>query len=352
MYILNFLCKRSKKEGELIMPLDEIPLKHQGRFINPHAKAIRRGLLDVLLWKLGMYDDAFTPLQMPEGFSYPVPARVSDLNDSSVVWINHSTFMIRVHGLTFLTDPIWSQRCSPFSLIGPKRKHPPAFDIDKIEKVDFVLISHNHYDHLDKKTVKELFSLFPEITWIVPLGVKAWFIKLGIHNVIELSWWQDDTVKASADKQTSVKVTSVPTQHFSGRGLFDTNKTLWCGYVVEIQREGKGPKCFYFAGDTGYNPHDFKAIGQRFNQIDLSLIPIGCYSPRVFMAPVHAEPQEAVRIHKEVGSNLSVAMHWKTFKLSDEGMNRPSFDLFLAAQEQQIDPKTFLALDPGYEINW
>lgn len=333
------------------MSLKLSPERAKGRFINPHARAIRRSLFDVLLWKMGFYDDVASGSVVPEDFSYPMPDKVIDRNAPSVQWINHSTFVIRVMGLTFLTDPIWSERCSPFSFVGPKRKHPPSIALEDLDSIDFVLISHNHYDHLDKKTVKQLHALYSDITWLVPTGVRRWFAKLGIHNVIELSWWEEVSLKAGPDKSVELTITATPSQHFSGRKISDFNKTLWAGWVVQAQKS-ESSKRFYFVGDSGYNPYDFKAIGNKWKKMDLSLIPIGCYSPRIFMAPVHTDPMDAIKIHKEVGSELSIAMHWKTFRLSDEGLHQPPYDLYQNLQEKKIDPMIFLAPAPGYEINW
>ena len=325
--------------------------KVRGRYINPHAKAIRRSFVDVLLWKMGFYDDAAIVPPIPENFSYPLPKRVLNRGSPIAQWINHSTFLVKVMGLTFLTDPIWSTRCSPFSCIGPKRKHLPPFPLEDLGKVDYVLISHNHYDHLDKTTVKKLHKLYPDIMWVVPVGVSKWFAKLGIENVIELSWWEDVSFRAASDPLIEVTITGVPAQHFSGRKISDFNKSLWSGWVVSAKKD-LVEKRFYFVGDTGYNPYDFKAIGKKWGSMDLSLIPIGSYSPRIFMAPVHIDPFDATKIHREVGSVLSLAIHWNTFRLSDEGRLRPPYDLYLAMQEEKLDPLKFLAPAIGYEINW
>jgi N-acyl-phosphatidylethanolamine-hydrolysing phospholipase D len=267
------------------------------------------------------------------------------------MWINHSTFLIKVENVHILTDPIWSQRCSPVSFFGPKRRHPPALALKTLPKIDYVLISHNHYDHLDKKTVLELFALYPDITWLVPLGVQSWFTKLGISKVFEHTWWESRELSNPASS-LKISITAVPAQHFSGRNTKDINSTLWVGWVVEFKKDNSHSKRFYFVGDTGYNPYDFKKIGEHWQEMDLSLIPIGSYVPRKFMSPVHIEPFDAVRIHQEVKSKLSIGMHWKTFRLSDEPLNQPPYDLYLALQKEGIDPSHFLALEPGHEINW
>jgi len=308
-------------------------------FYNPHVIKTRRRFLDLILWMVGYYRDP--PPQRPEaGFSYPLPDQTFDPNRPWAQWINHSTYLVSFEGSHFLTDPIWSKRCSPVSFLGPKRKHPPALSMEKLPKIDYVLISHDHYDHLDKKSVEKLHQLFPNLLWVVPHGVKKWFKSRGIERVVELEWWQHVDID-------SFRITAVPSQHFSGRVHF--NKTVWAGYVVEsLHKEQR----FYFVGDTGYNPYDFKTIGEKWKSFDLALIPIGAYSPRVFMGPVHICPSEAVQIHKEVGSNLSLGMHWKTFRLADEPMDQPPYDLFRALHEAKVDPATFLAIDPGVRRNW
>lgn len=313
-----------------------------GAFINPHIENIRRKPKDFLLWSMGFFRDL--PFEkIPEGFSYPLPDQSFHPEKPWVMWIGHSTFLITVGGKNILTDPIWSKRCSPVRFLGPKRRHPPPIPLELLPEIDFVLISHDHYDHLDKPTVERLHRKFPRITWIVPEGLKTWFKILRIKDVIELRWWQEISI------QSTVKITSVPAQHFSGRTAPSRNKTLWSGYVYEDLLQSKA---FYFVGDTGYNSEDFVKIGETFSSIDLSLIPIGAYSPRKFMAGVHVEPKDAVKIHREVDSKLSIGMHWKTFRLSEEPIDQPPFDLFRAMKEEGLNPHTFLAPEPGYKINW
>ncbi len=316
-------------------------LKKDGRFVNPHAEDKLRSLWAAILWKVGYYNDPVKDPVAPKSFSYPMPKRSFNVDEPSAMWINHSTFLITVNGLNILTDPIWSHRCSPVKFLGPKRRFQAPLGIEQLPKIDYVLISHDHYDHLDKKTVKELMHHFRHITWIVPTGVKAWFLKQGITQVEELSWWE------SKNFDGQMKVTAVPAQHFSGRTHRDLNQTLWAGFVCEF-----GPKKLYFVGDTGYNRHDFKKIGETFGSMDLSLIPIGSYLPRRFMSTIHVDPYDAVCIHKDVSSKLSLGMHWKTFNLSDEKFHQPPFDLLQACKKEAVDPATFLPIEPGHIINW
>jgi L-ascorbate metabolism protein UlaG (beta-lactamase superfamily) len=313
------------------------------KFINPHLKDSKRTLKDAILWKLGFFDQQQEETKHPKGFVYPFQEKPLNSHLPSATWINHSTFFIKMDGAHFLTDPIWSDRCSPFSFIGPKRRHKPPIELAHLQKVDYVLISHNHYDHLDKKTIQLLHQTYPNIEWFVPKGVKKWFLAQGISRVEEFSWWQ------SVEKN-GFRFTAVPSQHFSGRSLFDLDKTLWAGWVVESL--ASCGKRFYFVGDTGYNEVHFKEIGAKWPFMDLSLIPIGTYIPKRFMSPVHISPEEAVKIHKEVHSKKSLGMHWKTFRLSDEEELRPTYDLWIALQKENISAEQFLALLPGIEVNW
>ena len=311
------------------------------KFANPYSCGLKHGLFDIVLWKLGILKDSKRVFDIKEerGISSFIP---HDKNKPTATWINHSTFLIEVNGLTFLTDPVWSKKCSPFKLFGPTRLHTPPILIDELKKIDYVLISHNHYDHLDKSSVKKLHDKFPDIKWIVPSGLKKWFEKNSIFNVFEFMWWQS----ISFD---NILITAVPAQHFSGRHIIDYNKTLWAGFVVE---ENRLKKKFYFAGDTAYNEYDFKEIGEKVGKIDLSLIPIGAYIPRAFTQSIHVDPYEAVKIHRDVRSEFSIGMHWKTFQLSEEPQYLPPYDLHLALKQCNIDPKKFIAVNPGTHVNW
>lgn len=312
------------------------------KFNNSHQKTELRGLGHFLLWCLGFYNDNKRLEPPPKDFIYPNPSQSVNPLEPVVTWVNHSTFIITIGGKTILTDPIWSKRASPLKEMGPKRKHPPQPLLEVIPKIDFVIISHDHYDHLDQETVKKIHKLHPDAIWLVPLGVKKIIQDFfECAQIYELKWWQSESFG-------DLTFTAVPAQHFSGRGICDKNHTLWMGCVVE-QKLGKK---FYFVGDTGYNPFDFKEIGTQFGEIDLGLIPIGTYTPVRFMRPVHINPKEAVMIHQEIHSKLSVGGHWKTFCLSEEPMDRPPFDLYHALIEAKLPVENFRVLNPGQSINW
>jgi N-acyl-phosphatidylethanolamine-hydrolysing phospholipase D len=223
-----------------------------------------------------------------------------------------------------------------------KRRNPTPFPIQALPPLKAVLISHNHYDHLDRKAILQIADEQPGILWIIPKNLTPWFHSRGIPSSIELDWWES----IETDQH---RITAVPAQHFSGRTLWDKNKTLWNGYIVEHLKTGKK---FYFVGDTGYNPVDFKQIGRAFSPISLSLIPIGTYEPRAFMSPVHISPYDAVQIHSDIGSAFSVGMHWNTFCLSQEPFNRPPYDLYLAMKEKMLSYDTFLPINIGAYVNW
>jgi len=311
------------------------------RFVNPHIKDIKRDLWDAILWRFGYYAEKKPREAPPDDFVYPGSTASYDPSQPWALWIGHSTFLIRVNGLVFMTDPIFGSYCSPIHCNVFKRRHEPAIAMQDLPSVDCIMISHNHYDHLDEQSVLELHRRNPNIVWVVPRGLKKWFERRHIHSVYELDWGQ------SYQLRSDCKITAVPAQHFSGRHLWDKNRTLWCGYVMESR-----DKTFYFVGDTGYNFIDFKQIGARWPSIDLSMIPIGVYVPEKFMKPVHISPYEAVNIHCDTHSRLSLGMHWKTFRLSEEPMDRPPYDLYLAMKQKGLSVDTFLPIEPGRFINW
>ncbi len=313
-----------------------------GMYCNPHQKRIYRGFFHFLMWQFGFYNDPHPPPPLPEDFRFPNPEKAVDPTKPQVVWINHSTYWIKFAGKSILTDPIWGERCSPFKFFGPKRHHIPSHTLEELKEIDYVVISHNHYDHMDYKTILELHRLYPKITWVVPKGLKKWILRKlnDPDHIIELDWWEK---KQSGEFTFS----AVPAQHFSGRGLFDRNRSLWMGCIVS-----HGDKKLYFAGDTGYNHSDFKEIGEKFGPIDLSLLPIGVYFPRKFMRAVHIHPEESLAIHQDVKSKLSIGGHWGTFKLSSDSITRPPYDLYLALQRKELSCQQFRVLRHGQSINW
>jgi N-acyl-phosphatidylethanolamine-hydrolysing phospholipase D len=232
----------------------------------------------------------------------------------SVTWVGHSTVLLQLGPLNVLTDPIWSERASPFRWIGPRRLMAPAIDFDALPPIDLVLLSHNHYDHLDAPTVRRVARRFPRATWLCPLGLAHLLHMLGVRHVVERDWWQPvDTGAYSA--------TCAPAQHFSSRGFGDRNDTLWCSWALAAD----GVR-IYFGGDTGLHP-DFRTIGARLGSFDLVMLPIGAYEPRWFMRSVHLNPEDAITAYGALAGGGApppcLALHWGTFRLADEPLEEP-----------------------------
>jgi N-acyl-phosphatidylethanolamine-hydrolysing phospholipase D len=246
----------------------------------------------------------------------------------SATWVGHSTVLLQIGALNVLTDPIWSERASPVSFAGPKRWVPPGVPFEALPPIDIVLLSHNHYDHLDDRTVRRLAVAHPDATWAVPLGLAGFVRTRGVRQVVELDWWGHAAVGRA-------RVVCAPAQHFSARGLRDRDATLWCGWALRVDRgAGAGPRgererpwSIYFGGDTGFHP-EFGSIAARLGPFNLTMLPVGAYDPRWFMRTVHMNPEEAVRAFDELnggadGRSAFLPMHWGTFKLTDEAMDEP-----------------------------
>ncbi len=253
---------------------------------------------------------------------------------AAVTFINHATFLIQLPGLNILTDPIWSYRASPFKNIGPARVHNPGVALADLPHIHLVLVSHNHYDHLDCYTLQYLEDKFSP-QFIVPLGDKPLLTNLGCTNIHEVDWW--DVISFNA----TTAITFTPTQHDSARTLWDRSLSLWGSYVIN-----HGGKLLYFGGDAGYSGH-FQTIAQRIGSIDLALLAIGSYEPSWFMHNMHMNPLEAVQAHLELRAKNSIGMHFGTFQLSAEAIDQPLIDLNRALQQLQVDPKAFITMLPG-----
>lgn len=282
-------------------------------------------------------------LPKPPAKGYPVVASVTpELNflqhnrqQATVTWINHSTLLVQLGGLNILTDPIWSERASPISFIGPQRHARAGIAFDDLPKIDVVVISHNHYDHLDADTVDRLHARFgDDLHFFVPLGLKPWFNDRGIDNVSELDWWDEARLGG-------LRLVFTPVQHWSQRTLWNRNQTLWGGWWLQADRTR-----FFFAGDTGYSD-DFKTIRHRLGAPDLAAIPVGTYEPRWFMGRHHVAPDEALRIHQDLGAKQSLGIHWGTFELSDESLDRPPKDFLAARAAAGVAPESFYLLRHG-----
>jgi len=291
-----------------------------GLFRNPWPDSEPRSWGDVLKWtrERRKQSRAVTP---PRG-SFPVATPAisyphASETEFSATWIGHATVLLQIGGLNVITDPVLSQRAFPVQWAGPRRVMDPGLSIDALPPLDVVLLSHNHYDHLDKPAVKRIARAHPHATWIVPLGLGAYIHEWGAREIVELDWWQTTA-------SDGLSVTATPARHFSARRLGDRNKSLWCGFVLELN----GTRA-YFAGDTAYHP-EFVEIGERCGPFDFVMIPIGAYDPRWFMHVVHVDPEEAVQIYEDLVAAhparpqpLMLAIHWGTFRLTDEPMDEP-----------------------------
>ena len=237
----------------------------------------------------------------------------------SVTWIGHATALVQLGGITLLTDPVFSERASPVSFAGPRRHVAPGIAVHELPHVDLVLVSHNHYDHLDGASIDALVQQSGGApTFVVPLGLKSWFESRGLSTVVELDWWQTFTLGA-------IDILLCPAQHWSGRGLADRMKTLWGGFAVLAARQ---------------RPVD----GGGF---DLALLPIGAYEPRWFMANQHVNPAEAVKIHRNIGAKASLGVHWGTFELTDEALDEPPQSLKREAASAGLVDEEFFVLAVG-----
>ena len=253
-------------------------------------------------------------------------------DDNYAIWIGHSTFLIKKNGVTILTDPIFSKRASPFRNIGPKRLIPPAIPLNKIPKIDVITVSHNHYDHLDIRSLKKISKNHPDAIFLVPAGDEKLLQRKRIKNVYNFNWWESIEYKEFV-------FTFTPVQHWSKRSLFDRNKSLWGGWYIKNQDYS-----IYHAGDTGYSK-DFIDTRLKLGAPKYAFIPIGAYDPEWFMAESHVNPEDAVKIMLDLEAEKAFGMHWATFTLTDEDTIEPKERLKKAVDENgSID---FKSVSPG-----
>ncbi len=251
-----------------------------------------------------------------------------------LTFVNHATFLIQVNGINILTDPVWSKRASPVSWAGPARVRKPGIAFEDLPNIDIILISHNHYDHLDVETLRRLNKQFsPKI--LVPIGDKALMNSIGCKDAVELDWWESLTIKSG------FHITFAPAQHQSGRSFRDRQKSLWGSYMIVA-----GSRRIYFGGDSGYSSH-YTEIRKRLGSPDLALLGIGSYEPQWFMRAIHMNPAEAVIAHRDLGSKQSIGMHFGTFQLSSEAIDQPQKDLRTAVAATDISETEFITLDVG-----
>ncbi len=310
------------------------PPHHTARgFRNNYVGTVEKSFGDLLRWQwqrrsagLPKPPQHATPVVTPDLEFLTQNSSTGAAMQPSASWIGHSTVLMQADGMNVLTDPVFSRRASPLSFAGPLRAQAPGIALAELPDIDVVVISHNHYDHLDQASVVALATRNSNTIFLVPLGVKTWFERRGIKSVVELDWWQSHRVQ-------QVEFTFTPTQHWSARSFYDRNRSLWGAWAA------LGPSLhWYFGGDSGYSA-DFADTRRFFENrqqassgggFDLALLAIGAYQPRWFMREQHVEPSESVRMHFDLGAKKSLAIHWGTFTLTDESLDEPPIALAAA----------------------
>ena len=307
-----------------------------GTFVNTNGVANNKKLKELWKWMTGKKETKAIPIDFE--MVDPNLELINQDKSFSITWIGHASFLYQNKELNILTDPHLTNRASPINFAGPQRYTKPAMKFEELPKIDFVTISHNHYDHLDLKTVKWIAKNNPDAMFLVPLGLKRWFIDKSINNVIELDWWESHSIG-------DTKITFTPVQHWSSRTLFDRNQTLWGGWHIKNDSHS-----LIHLGDTGYSD-DFKETFNRLGSVDLALIPIGAYAPRWFMKFSHMNPTEAVQAFIDLNAEKAIGMHWGTFILTDEPVDEPPLKLEEELASRSLDGNAFITMIHGQTIN-
>ncbi len=308
-------------------------------FFNPTGRLQALGFAQLPRWwwdRLVKGQGARWPRTVAAPQKPVLPASVS-AGQVAVTFIGHSTFLLQLAGLNILTDPVFASHAGPFGVLGPKRARPPALRLGELPRIDVVVLSHNHYDHLDLAALRWLARQHRPVV-VTTLGNKAWLEARGVGRVSEFDWWQ------AGDATPDLGVICTPAQHFAARTPWDRNRTLWGGFFLRTPAGS-----IFFAGDSGWAPH-FAEINRRLGAPDLALIPIGAYEPRWFMEAVHMNPLEAVRAHVALGARQSLGMHFGTFQLTDEAMDAPLHELAAASAAQGVAAADFTTLDFGQTL--
>ena len=335
VFFVSFLININIVSGEV----KELPKHHlkDGTFVNTNGIGNDKKFKDFLKWTTDRKDKKAVPINFPA--AEPNYNLINKLDQSfAITWIGHASFLYQNKDLNILTDPHLTERASPISFAGPKRYTKAGMKLEDLPVIDLVTISHNHYDHLDLKSVKWIAKNNPNAIFLVPLGVKKWFLKQSITNVIELDWWEDYELK-------NTKITFTPVQHWSSRTIFDRNESLWGGWFIK-----NNDHSLIHLGDTGYTG-DFKEINKRLGSVDLALIPIGAYAPRWFMKFSHMNPSEAVQAFIDLEANKAIGMHWGAFILTDEPVDEPPMLLKKELDSKSIDKKLFITMKHGETID-
>jgi|TARA_B110000444_G_scaffold258249_1_gene298656 L-ascorbate metabolism protein UlaG (beta-lactamase superfamily) len=336
VFLISLLINTSITLSEEIKKLPKHHLK-DGTFVNTNGIGNDKKFKDFLKWTTDRKDKKAVPIDFEV-----VEPDFNLINQSeqpfAITWIGHASFLYQNKDLNILTDPHLTKRASPISFAGPKRYTKVGMKLEELPPIDLVTISHNHYDHLDLKSVKWIAKKNPNAVFLVPLGVKQWFLNQSIENVIELDWWDQYQMK-------NTQITFTPVQHWSSRTIFDRNQSLWGGWFIK-----NNDHSLIHLGDTGYT-NDFKEINKKLGAVDLALIPIGAYAPRWFMKFSHMNPSEAVQSFLDLEATKAVGMHWGAFILTDEPVDEPPKMLEEELVLKSIDKKLFITMKHGETID-
>ena len=312
----------------LLFILIIMPISIFGKFKNTDGEAIDKSIKDLIRWQRNQKKPTLAYIDLSDDWQ-----NINlDIENNYLIWIGHSTFLIKINDLTILTDPVFSERASPFKRFGPKRLIPPSLSIKDLPPIDVITVSHNHYDHLDIRSLKKISKKNPEAFFLIPKGDIDIFKKRNIDNVFEFEWWQNIDLKDHI-------FTFTPVQHWSARGLFDRNESLWGGWFIKSTDYS-----LYHAGDTGYS-NDFVETQKRLGSPKYAFLPIGAYDPEWFMSASHVNPEDSIRIMKDLGAEFSFGMHWGTFTLTAEDTLEPAQRLKEALNNDKLD--NFITLKPG-----
>ena len=300
----------------------------QSEYKNTNGEEIDKSIRDLIRWQRNQKKPILSSIEMSDEW------KNIDLNNDQnyMIWIGHSSFLIKKDNFVILTDPVFSKRASPFKRLGPERLIPPSINIEDLPKIDVITISHNHYDHLDIRSLKKIFLLNPEVIFLIPKGDIDIFNKRKIKNVEEFLWWESVQIN-------DFEFTFTPVQHWSARGLFDRNESLWGGWFIKTDEYS-----MYHAGDTGYSS-DFIETKKRLGSPKYAFIPIGAYDPEWFMAASHVNPEDAIKIMHDLDAEQSFGMHWGTFTLTAEDTIEPAQRLMDGIKQYPL--KSFKTLIPG-----
>ena len=333
----------------LVSPIADFPWKARKvgcRFVNLSGEP-RPRLRDILSWRLtrNIPPDSFVPPVAPpdlDAIQSPDPTRIT------VTWVGHATFLLQLGGRNFLTDPLFGQYCGPVPARALRRHGPPGLTIDQLPAIDAILVSHCHYDHLDRKSLMSIRSRRHKgrhgtnvLSVICPTGVGPLLRRWGMPTVTEMSWGDAGDFDSEGHP---IRITCLPAQHGAARTTFDRDATLWCGWL--LQHRGRKVA---FLGDSGYGPF-FAGLGERFGSLDLALIPIGAYHPRSLMRTLHMTPEEAVSVHRDLRSSRSIAMHWGTFALADDPLAEAPQLLAAARKVASLTEQDFSVLRIGETV--